>query len=386
MSQPSTDDIPRRDAKQPFVGRHIRHLTLTGPGSEKHTEHHEISLEGSGAVYRPGDALGVYPANAPGTVDRILRRLGATGDETVRVTGGETTTFRDALITRYSIAPPSRRLIELLAARGASDLEPLLRADNTAAFKHYVGGKQAYDLVDVLESHPSIAIEPQEFLATLRTLLPRLYSIASSQLVHPTSVHILVVSLTYVVRNRARIGVASTWLNDRWSLDATARMYIQDQQKHFAMPADPATALIMVGPGTGVAPFRAFLQERRALGATGRNWLFFGEQHRATNFFYEEELTAYVSDGFLRLDTAFSRDQPEKIYVQHRMRERARDLWAWLDAGAAFYVCGDKEHMAADVETELHRIVELEGGKTPEAAREFVERMKAEQRYRRDVY
>ena len=163
-------------------------------------------------------------------------------------------------------------------------------------------------------------------------------------------------------------------------------MYLQNQQKHFAMPVSPTTPLIMVGPGTGLAPFRAFIEERRATGATGRNWLFFGEQHRASDFFYESEFADYARDGFLRLDVAFSRDQAEKLYVQHRMREQARDLWAWLEEGAEFFVCGDKERMAADVERELHAIVETQGDRSPEAAKEYVENLRRTKRYKRDVY
>ena len=380
------DPGERRAAKQPFVGRHLQRATLTGPGSEKHTEHHEISLEGSGVIYRPGDALGVYPANDPAHVARILARLGTRGDEPVRLSETETTTLADALTTKYALAAPSRKLLELFAARGASDLGRLLQPDQTAAFKDFVSGRHAHDVLDVLETHPAIPLDAAEFVGTLRTLLPRLYSIASSQRLYPNAVHVLVVSVAYTLRNRHRIGVASTWLNDRWGHDARARFYIQDQQKHFSLPADGATPMIMVGPGTGVAPFRAFIQERRAVGAPGRNWLFFGEQHRASDFFYEEEFTGYVRDGFLRLDTAFSRDQAEKIYVQHRMREQARDIWAWLDAGASFYVCGDKDRMAADVERELHHIIETEGGRTPDQAKEYVLGLKSSHRYQRDVY
>ncbi len=163
-------------------------------------------------------------------------------------------------------------------------------------------------------------------------------------------------------------------------------MYLQNQQKHFAMPSNPATPIIMIGPGTGIAPFRAFIEERRVTGATGGNWLFFGEQRQASDFFYEAEFTSYVRDGSLRLDTAFSRDQAQKIYVQHRMREQARDIYAWLEDGAEFFVCGDKERMAADVDLELHRIVETIGGKTPDQAKEYVEGLRKTKRYKRDVY
>ncbi len=375
----------RREAKQVFVGRHLANVVLTGPGSEKHTQHHAISLSGADVSYRPGDALGVHPANDPALVARVLRRLGATGHEVVTGPHGESLALVEALTDKCTIAAPSRRLLELLVSRGASELAPLLEREQTARLKQYVSGHEAHDVLDVLDAHPQIALDPVEFVATLRSMLPRLYSIASSQGAHPDEVHVLVVSLTYTLRGRARSGVASTWMNERWPLGAAADMYLQDQQKHFAMPADPTTPLIMVGPGTGVAPFRAFLEERRLTGATGRNWLFFGEQRRATDFFYESTFSAYVDDGFLRLDTAFSRDQADKIYVQHRMREQARDLWAWLEHGAAFYVCGDKERMAADVDRELHQVVEQVGGKSPEQAHEYLEGLKAAKRYRRDV-
>jgi sulfite reductase (NADPH) flavoprotein alpha-component len=249
-----------------------------------------------------------------------------------------------------------------------------------------VTGRDAYDVLDVLDEHREVHIEPAELVGTLRSLLPRLYSIASSLKAHPGEVHVLVVSVKFTLRRRSRRGVASTWLNERWTPGTTAELYLQDQQKHFSLPADPATPMIMVGPGTGVAPFRAFIEERRVIGAPGRNWLFFGEQRRASDFFYETEFTTYVREGLLRLDTAFSRDQAQKIYVQHRIREQARDIWSWLEDGAEFFVCGDKERMAADVDRELHRIVEAEGGRTPDQAKEYIEGLKMTKRYKRDVY
>jgi sulfite reductase (NADPH) flavoprotein alpha-component len=234
--------------------------------------------------------------------------------------------------------------------------------------------------------HPDVPITVDEFVDALRKTLPRLYSVASSPAAHPGQVHLLVVSVRYDVRGRERLGVCSTWLADRWPVGAAMPMYLQNQQKHFAMPADGDTPMIMIGPGTGLAPFRAFIEDRRAKGARGRNWLFFGEQRRASDFFYERELTDYTRDGWLRLDVAFSRDQAQKIYVQHRMREHARDIWAWLEDGAEFFVCGDKERMAADVDRELHHIVETEGGKTPEEAHAYVDALRTSKRYKRDVY
>jgi sulfite reductase (NADPH) flavoprotein alpha-component len=377
------------ELRQHFVGRHLTNRRLTGPGSEKETRHHEIAIEGTPATFQPGDALGLYAENDPALVERIVRRLGATGDELVPGASPDAPPLplQRALASVYSLAPPSRRLLELLASRGASDLASLLDRTNAEALKHYLGGwNEAHDVLDVLEEHPGICLTPVELVGALRRLLPRLYSVASSLRRHPGQVHLLIVAVRYEIRARVRLGACSTWMAERWPVGSTAGMYLQDQQKHFAMPADASRPVIMIGPGTGLAPFRAFLQERRASGATGRNWLFFGEQRRASDFFYEDELTGYERDGFLRLSLAFSRDQPHKVYVQHRMRDQARDLWAWLEDGAEVFVCGDKERMAADVDHELHAIIETAGGRTPEQAAEYVEQMRRDKRYKRDVY
>ncbi|MFO7301181.1 MAG: hypothetical protein DIU54_002065 [Acidobacteriota bacterium] len=372
--------------KQVFRGRHVTNRLLTGPGSGKITRHHEISLEGAPVTYLPGDALGLYPINDPALVEQVIEAIGATGDETVETADGTTCTLRDALAIQ-NLNTPTRRLIELYVSKGVKALEPLLEKGNAEQLKLYISGKDvAHDVLDVIQSHPDVRITPAELMGALRRLLPRLYSVASSQKLHPDQVHLLVVSVRYTIRGRERLGVCSTWLAERWPLGTTAEMYLQNQQRHFAMPADPSTPMIMIGPGTGLAPFRAFLQERQAIGATGRNWLFFGEQHRATEFFYEEELTAWERDGFLRLDLAFSRDQAQKIYVQHRMREQARDIWAWLEDGAELFVCGDKERMAADVERELLSIIRTAGGRTEEQAREYLDTLRKTKRYKRDVY
>jgi sulfite reductase (NADPH) flavoprotein alpha-component len=373
------------EQKQSFKGRHLVNQRLTGSGSQKDTRHHEISID-TPATYQPGDALGVYPRNDPAVVNAVLRRIGAMGDEPVGADAAALPLHR-ALTDVYNLSTPSRRLLELLAGRGATDFAPLLEKANAESLKHYLNGwNEAHDVLDVLSAYPSIAVTPAELIDSLRKGLPRLYSIASSLTAHPGQVHLLVVSVRYEIRARSRAGVCSTWLAERWPIGADANMYLQNQQKHFAMPEHGDTPMIMVGPGTGLAPFRAFIEERRATGARGRNWLFFGEQHRATDFFYEDELARYTQDGSLRLDVAFSRDQAAKIYVQHRMREQARDLWAWLEEGAEFFVCGDKERMAADVEHELHHIAETEGGKTPEQAKEYVETLRKTKRYKRDVY
>jgi sulfite reductase (NADPH) flavoprotein alpha-component len=373
--------------KQTFTGRHLVNVVLTGAGSEKVTHHHEISLEGAPAEYLPGDALGALPHNDPRLVDRILTAVDGSADDPVPVPDGTTTPLRRALSEIYNLSTPSRRLLELVASRGAADLAPLLDRGNAEQLKHYLSGwNRAHDVLDVLEQHAQARVTGSELVGALRKTLPRLYSVASSQKARPNQVDLLIVSVRYTIRDRERLGVCSTWFADRWPVGASAELYLQNQQKHFSMPASSDTPMIMVGPGTGLAPFRAFVQERRAIGARGRNWLFFGEQRRASNFFYEDELTGYERDGFLRLDVAFSRDQSHKVYVQHRMREHAKDIWDWLQAGAEFFVCGDKERMAADVDHELHQIAETVGGKTPEQAREYVERLRHEKRYKRDVY
>jgi sulfite reductase (NADPH) flavoprotein alpha-component len=372
--------------KQSFRGRHLVNIKLTGPGSEKDTRHHEIAIE-SPATYLPGDALGANARNAPALVDQILRTVDATGDEVVTVPGEPAMPIRRALAEVYNLLTPGRRLFELLIGKGATDLAPLLERANAEAFRKYVSAwNDAHDVLDLLEAHSSIRLTPAELAEGLRKSLPRLYSIASSVKAHPDQVHLLVVSVRYTIRDRLREGLCSTWLDDRWPIGASADLYFQNQQKHFAMPADPETPMIMVGPGTGLAPFRAFIEDRRVTGARGRNWLFFGEQRRASDFFYEDEFSRDVANGLLRLDVAFSRDQAEKVYVQHRMRDAGQDLWAWLQDGAEFFVCGDKERMAADVDRELHSIAERHGGLSPDAAAEYVEGLKKAKRYKRDVY
>jgi sulfite reductase (NADPH) flavoprotein alpha-component len=374
------------DLKLPIRGRHLVNRRLTGSGSEKDTRHHEIAIDTPGAEYLPGDALGIHPRNSPALVDAVLVSQGLIGDEPVGA-GAAAMPLRRFLSDVANLTTPSRRLLEVLAARGAADLAPLLDRANAERLKHYLSGwNEAHDVLDLLEAWPGIRLTASELADSVRKAVPRLYSIASSLKAHPAQVDLLVVSVRYPIRGRLREGVCSTWLADRWPIGEPADMYLQNQQKHFAMPADPAVPMIMIGPGTGLAPFRAFIEERRALGAPGRNWLFFGEQRRTTDFFYEDELTGYARDGFLRLDVAFSRDQAQKVYVQHRLREQARDVWAWLEDGAEIFVCGDKERMAADVDRELHTVVETAGARSPEQAAAYVENLRRTKRYKRDVY
>ena len=378
---------PTYSPRRPFAGTRIGGARLTLAGAPKDTQHHVISLAGSGIGYRPGDSLGVWPTNAEPLVDAILTRLGAGGDEVVDAGTQGRVPFRTALLRSFDLSNVSRRLLERCAEQGAGPFAALLEKGAEERLKAYLRGwNDVHDVLDVLQDAPGARFAPAEFVGLLRALQPRLYSIASSPRVHPDEAHLLVVSLTFTARGRTYLGVGSTFLNDRWPIGTTAPVYAQDAQKHFAMPADPSTPMIMIGPGTGLAPFRGFLQERDALNATGRNWLFFGDQARAWGFYYEAELTAWERRGLLRLDLAFSRDQPHKIYVQHRMREHAHDLYAWLEDGAEVFICGDKGRMAADVQRELQAIVASEGGRTPEQAAEYVAGLRQTRRLKLDVY
>ena len=383
LSQSATSPFTQRN---PFPAVRTGGQRLTPPGAPKDTRHHVISLAGSGILYRPGDALGVWPSNPEPLVDAILRRLKANGGEPVAV-GPSAMTLREALLTRFELTNVSRRLLEACAAQGVELFIRLLEKGNEDQLKEYLQARDnIHDVLDVLNDAPAAAFAAQEFVTLLRPMQPRLYSIASSLSAHPDEVHLLVVTLSYMARGRLRLGVGSTFLNERWPLGATAPIYTQDAQKHFGMPADPATPMIMIGPGTGLAPFRAFMEERDRTGAQGRNWLFFGDQSRAWGFYYEPELTAWEKRGRLRLDLAFSRDQPHKIYVQHRMREHARDLYAWLEDGAEVFICGDKGRMATDVQAALVEIVQTEGGRTADQAAEYVADMRKTKRLKLDVY
>lgn len=378
---------PAYSHKNPFFARHPINVRLSGPGSEKDTRHHEITLEDSGLTYLPGDALGLVPRNCHLLVEELVAALRATGDETVPGRDGAPKPLREALLSDYAIHLVEKKFVEAAALKGAAKLAGLLQPENAAALKVYLGGQnQTHDYVDLLREFPQVTFAPEEFVKLLRKMLPRLYSIASSQKAHPGTVHLTVATVRWMAHGRERKGVASTFMAERWAGDSRAGIFMQNQQKHFGMPASGDTPMIMIGPGTGVAPFRAFLEEREVLGAKGRNWLFFGEQRRAQDFFYEEQFGGWVKNGHLRLDTAFSRDQDHKIYVQDRMRENEKDVWKWIDEGAEFFVCGDKLRMATDVDNELKRIIEVAGGRTPEQAQEYVEEMRKTRRYKRDVY
>lgn len=355
VSPPPAEAPAGYSRNNPFPARLLTNRKLNSSGSDKDTRHFEISLEGSGLAYEVGDALGVQPKNCPELVDGILELLGTT-DEALR----ESLT-KEREITRIPAA-----LLEIAGVPNS-----------------YADGR---DVLDLLTDHPAARHEASKFVGLLKKLQPRLYSISSSPKAHPGEVHLTVAAVRYESQNRKRKGVCSTFLADRVGVDATVPVFVHTN-KNFRPPVDPASPMIMVGPGTGIAPFRAFLEERRAMGTSGKNWLFFGDQHAASDFLYRDELEEMKADGLLtRLDTAFSRDQAAKVYVQHRMLENSRELFAWLEEGACFYVCGDAKRMARDVDAALHKVIETAGSRSAEQAAEYVAKLQAGKRYQRDVY
>jgi sulfite reductase (NADPH) flavoprotein alpha-component len=373
--------------KNPFQAALLENHPLNAKGSAKDTRHIAISLLGSGLEYRVGDALGIYPRNCYELVDRVILTLNCLGSEKVVLEGGEQLALRAALISKLDLRRGSVRLLEVLmeTAHNYGEKRRLaeLLADDGAKAKPYLADK---DLLDVLEDFPHTRLDAQQLAATLSRLAPRLYSISSSPKENPGEVHLTVGIVRYQSGSRLRKGVASTFLAERVPLGMTLPVFVQPAA-HFGLPSEPGKPIIMVGPGTGIAPFRAFLQERRCHGDTGKNWLFFGDQRRQYDFLYSEEFVAMQSSGFLtRMDLAFSRDQEEKIYVQTRMLERSRELFAWLEEGAYFYVCGDAKRMAKDVDEALQQVIARETGKGPEEAKAYLARMKEQKRYLRDVY
>jgi len=367
--------------KNPFPAQLAVKRSLTGSDSGKETLHFEVSLCGSGLSYEAGDSLGVFPSNDPAEVDAILLIGGFTGEEPIESAGAN---LREVLTRHVTLREPSRQLLAAILEKcpGASELSELTDPEAKSVMEDWIDGRE---VVDILRSYPQVKFTPDELVKVLRKLQPRLYSIASSPKAHPEAVHLTVAVVRYELHGRKRQGVCSTYLADR--VEARPMPVFIHSAKHFRPPEDPSVPLIMVGPGTGIAPFRAFLQEREATGATGPTWLFFGDRNRATDFLYEEEINAWRERGVLqRLETAFSRDQAEKVYVQHRMLANGAEIWRWLAEGGYFYVCGDAAHMAKDVDDALHRIVEQHGGKTKDEAIAFVDELKKAKRYRKDVY
>ncbi len=367
--------------KHPFAARLLTNRLLTGSGSGKEVRHFEISLEGSGLEYEVGDALGVLPANCPEQVADLLAALGCDGEEAVATPDGAEVSLRLALAQHYDLGRPSPDFLQAASERHA-ELAGLLDPARKDEFKQWLWARE---IIDVLLGM-STKFSAGEIVGLLKKLQPRLYSISSSPKTHPGEVHLTIGAVRYESHGRARKGICSTFLADRCAADTPVPVFIQTSHG-FRLPENGEVPIIMCGPGTGIAPFRAFLEERLATGARGKNWLFFGDQKRATDYLYQETLEGWLSGGHLaRLDLAFSRDQAEKIYVQNRMLENAVELWSWLERGAHFYVCGDASRMAKDVDAALHTIAETVGGLSKEAAAAYIQKLKADKRYQRDVY
>ncbi len=369
--------------KNPFPAPVIAVKPLTGEGSPKETIHIEFDLSGSGLEYVTGDALAVIPANDPVLADSLIALLQLNPDEQVETPDGETASLRDALINCYDITNVNKGLMsKWQTLSGNQELLELIGSDHKEAISNYCWGT---DLIDLATDYPANIASGAVLTGILKKIMPRLYSIASSPNAHPGQVHLCVGAVRYTNRDRKRGGVCSTYMSDRLNPGDLAKVFVHCN-KNFRLPEDGTTPVIMIGPGTGIAPFRSFWEERCSSGATGKNWLFFGNPYQATDYCYQEELANLVSQNKLTLSLAWSRDQKEKVYVQHLMEQNGQELWQWLEQGACLYVCGDASRMAKDVDAALHKLIETWGGKTPEESMEYVATMKKEKRYQRDIY
>lgn len=380
-NRPEAPVIPGSNKQNPYAAALATNRRLSGPDSEKDIRHYEFDLTDSGLKYEAGDALGVIPVNDPALVNLLLAQLKADYDTPV---SGYDRSLGDLLTYQFEISEPSRKLIEWVGQNTTNqELRHVLQHDDKDAMGVWLWGKDSLDLLQ-LELARTLSIP--EFVALLRPLQHRAYSISSSSKAHPNQVHLTIASVRYHSAGRARNGVCSTYLAERVGRGEKPAIFISPN-KAFRVPADNNAPLIMVGPGTGIAPFRAFLQERQATGAQGKNWLFFGDQRLEHDFIYRDELLGWQESGLLnRLDLAFSRDQAKKIYVQNRMMEQGAELYAWLQEGAYFYVCGDASRMAKDVDKALYEVIAQFGGLSAERAADYVDQLKKEKRYLRDVY
>ena len=398
--------------KNPFMASLTERYDLNGLNSTKETIHLSIDLTGSEIEYKAGDALGVIPTNPPELVDELISTLGWSPEETVTTQKGERN-LRPALIEDVEVHRLNKKVVLVrrerrsldsnmvteiwsrdddgsMSALSSEDQDPLSRiasiGNDAEATEEYIWSRDYVDLVSEIGEYPGT---PQDLVDTMDRLKPRLYSISSSPDAHLGEVHLTVAVVRYHHHDRDRMGLCSGWLADTVAKDAPDVPVFLSATKSFVLPADPTTDIIMVGPGTGIAPFRAFLEQRDCDGATGRNWLFFGDWTESDHYYYREQIEGWIESGLItQMTTAFSRDQEEKIYVQHRMMEHGSDLWSWLSSGAVFYVCGDKSRMAKDVHQALIDIAKEHGGMTAEDAKHYIETklMREEKRYLRDVY
>jgi sulfite reductase (NADPH) flavoprotein alpha-component len=376
---PARSAEPGRSRDKPVTATFLSRRRLNKPGSQKETWHIDIDLAGTDLDYVVGDSFGIFPANDPALVDAVLAAIEAPPHFPIG-----SRTLREELVDGVSLSPAPDMLFELISHLTGGERRQ--KAKKLAAGQDPDSDAATLDVLAALHKFPRIRPDPEALIESLDPLQPRLYSISSSLKTSPARVSLTVDAVHYEIGARERHGVCSTFLGGRLTPGDKIKIYVQCAQ-HFALPADPARPIIMIGPGTGVAPFRAFLHERRATAAPGRNWLFFGHQRSSHDFFYEDELTSMQAEGFLtKLSLAWSRDGKEKVYVQHRMREAGGDLWSWLSDGAHVYVCGDALRMAKDVETALLDIIAEHGSRTRAEAVMFLDELKAADRYQTDVY
>jgi sulfite reductase (NADPH) flavoprotein alpha-component len=383
-SQPATKKVAIHNRDNPYFAPVVDKRPLTRDVSSKLTLHMALSIVGSEVTYEAGDACGVIPQNDHRLVDEILHRLKFHPDISVQIPKAGTVSLHAALLDHLQITRLTRKIVSAYATMGrCQHLMDLLEPKQQTNLDAYVFDR---GLIDLLYEYPDVLRDPADLVAMLPKLTPRLYSISSSPAAHAGEIHTTVAVVRYRSHNRERGGVCSTMFADRSHPESRLPIYIQPNKK-FRLPQHGDRPIIMIGPGTGVAPFRGFLHERRAVGASGKNWLFFGERSAATDFLYREELESMRKDNFLtRLDLAFSRDQEHKVYVQDKMLKEAPLFWSWLQEGANLYVCGDASRMAKDVDATLHTIVEQQGGMNSDTAQEYVQALKDQHRYHRDVY
>ena len=367
--------------KNPYPATLSVNQLLSGSNSDKEIRHYEFDLADSGITYEAGDALNVMPINDPLLVEALLSRLSVEADLMI---DGQDQPVGDLLTHKYEISTPSRNMIALIEERAEDEmLTHVVKHGDKETLADFLWGK---DTLDLLNINPQVSFGIDEFIKLLKPLQHRAYSISSSPKAHPNSVHLTVASVRWRSEDRDHCGVCSTFLADRVETKSKAGIFVSPS-KAFRVPSNDDAPVIMVGPGTGVAPFRAFLEERQARQAAGKNWLFFGDQTKADDFIYQQQLTEMYDSGLLaRFDTAFSRDQKDKVYVQHKMVEHGEELFKWLQTGAYFYVCGDATRMAKDVDKALADIVANQGAMSSDKATEYVNNLKREKRYLRDVY
>jgi len=371
----------RYDKQNPFPATVLVNQKITGTGSSKDVRHVELSLDGSGLSYEPGDAIAIVAQNPPQLVAQLLEVLGFDGDHVATV-NEQTLTIREALTSKLEITAPSLGFLRAWAGFSDADaLQHLLQSGQQSALSEFV---DTHQIIDIIQKYPA-TVDAAEFLSSLRALMPRSYSIASSQTANPDEVHLTVAAVRYQAFGSEHWGAASTHLIDRVAEGDTVPIVVQ-QNPRFALPDDDRP-IIMIGPGTGVAPFRAFVEERAERGASGRNWLFFGDRNFSSDFLYQLEWQRHLKQGNLqRLDVAFSRDQREKQYVQHRLAESGAEVFRWLQEGACIYVCGDASRMAGDVDEALIDVLVIHGDRDRDAAAAELKELRRAGRYQRDVY